>query len=231
MSLIEAAIGWLAPPTCIGCGQEGSVLCEGCGAAEVTPFGVKCWRCGALSERAKTCKRCYRPGSPRHVWVTTDYEGLSKELIRIYKFGHLRAAAGPLTAMMAETFLSHNSDEEIQKANYLIVPIPTATSRIRQRGFGHAELLAASLSKKLKLEHKSSLRRLGQQRQVGSRRAQRLKQSEGNYYLPNPESVAGRHILLVDDVITTGATLQTSTSVLKQSGTKRVDALVFAKRL
>lgn len=231
MSLIETAIGWLAPPQCISCGEEGCALCEICCESEIIPFGSRCWRCAKLSDRSRTCGSCRQNGTPRYVWITTDYEGTAKKLVSIYKFGHLRAAAEPIADLMAETFLSNNSDERIKKYRYLVVPVPTATSRIRQRSFGHAELLAHMLAGRLELEGASVLGRLGQQRQVGKRRANRLAQTKDNYFVRQPQKLAGRNILLVDDVVTTGATLQAVTSALRQAGARHVDALVFAKRL
>lgn len=231
MSVFEAAIGWLAPPVCIGCGEEGSALCEACLAAEVIPFGGRCWRCGSLSNRSRTCDRCRAAGTPRHVWVSTDYETLAKKLIAAYKFGHLRAAAQPISLIMSETFLGFNSEEQIKKTGYLIVPVPSATSRIRERSFGHAELLAKSISKKLGFQYVQALGRIGQNRQVGSTRGSRLSQTAGTYFIKQAHKVKGRNILLVDDVITTGATLRAATQTLRAAGAKQIDSLVFAKRL
>lgn len=231
MSIFEAAIGWLAPPVCLGCGEEGSAFCEACIAGEVTPFGSRCWRCGSLSSRSRTCDRCRQSGTPRHVWASTDYEPIAKKLIAAYKFGHLRAAAEPITSIMADTFLGFNSDKQVKEAGYLIVPVPSATSRLRERGFGHAELLAKILSGKLGLEYKPVLGRIGQNRQVGSSRPNRLSQTAGTYFIKQIDKVKGRNILLVDDVITTGATLRAAAQALRAAGAKQIDALVFAKRL
>lgn len=231
MNLLETAIGWLAPPNCVSCGSEGSALCELCFAVEIIPFGTKCWRCGKLSEMSRTCPGCRRLATPRYVWISTDYENTPKKLVSIYKFGHLRAAADQLCAIMADSFLSFNTDERIQKTNYLVVPVPTATSRLRQRGFGHCELLADKIATTLGMETQNLLGRLGQGRQVGTRRADRIEQAFGSYFIKRPDKIKGRNILLIDDVITTGATLQAATAALRQAGAKHVDALVFAKRL
>lgn len=124
---------------------------------------------------------------------------------------------------MAQAFPEINQE-------YLIVPVPTATSRIRERGFGHSELLARKVSKILGLEFDSALRRLDQTRQLGAKRDDRLKQLNSSFGARS-KSLNGRRVLLIDDVVTTGGTLIAGAKALKTAGAKRVDALLFAKRL
>lgn len=231
MSIIETAIGWLTPPQCVSCGDEGSALCNTCYISEIKPFVSVCWLCSAPSRYSKTCSRCLALGSPDHVWISTSYGGVVKELVRIYKFKHLRAAALPMASIMTETFIRSGIGRLIPTADYLVVPVPTATSRKRERSFGHAELLARQVAIKLRLEKGNVLARLGQDRQVGSQRTTRLNQPKNKYYVRRPARVRGRNILLIDDVITTGGTLIATTQALRAAGATRVDALVFAKRL
>lgn len=228
MSIFELTIGWLAPPSCIGCGEEGELLCEPCIQSDILPYGERCFLCGAISIRCRTCKKC-RQSSPRHVWVATDYAGAAKELLKTYKFGHTRQAARPLSRLMADELQQFNSDTDIDGANYLVVPVPTASSRVRARGFDHSYLLAKGLASQLNLKYSPALGRLGQARQVGAKRAERIKQQTAQYFLRRP--VQGQNILLVDDVVTTGATLRSATKTLRAAGAKKVDALVFAKSI
>ena len=231
MSFLETSIGWLAPPQCVGCAAEGSALCKSCSTSGILSFGERCAYCGSLSAHCRTCQHCRRPGTPRFVWITSTHEGLAQELVRIYKFVQLRAAAQPLAGLMAQTFLTYNTQGYPNKANYLAVPLPTATSHVRQRGFDHSALLARTVSKKLGLQYSQSLGRLGQTRQIGASRQVRLSQQAGNYFVRQPRKIAGRNILLIDDVITTGGSLIAATQVLRATGANHVDALVFAKRL
>lgn len=226
MSLLDSVVGWVAPAECLGCGLEDHVLCEACAAAEIIDYGEHCAFCGVLSYGGRTCQKC-RPGSPRHVWVTTNYEGLAQKLIGRYKFDELRAAADDLAELMSQTFHDYQSEA----ADYLVVSLPTATARRRQRGFDHANLLAKKIAVRLNLQTAPVLGRLGQSRQLGARREIRIKQAEGQYYVRLAELINDRKILLIDDVITTGATLRAATKTLRQAGVKRIDALVFAKRL
>lgn len=226
MSIFEAAISILAPVECQGCGVEGSALCEYCAAKFINEFGERCCRCNRLSPRSRTCSSCRHTGSPTNVWITTDYDGQAADLIRIYKFGHQRAAAESIARLISATFIHYNP-----KTDYLVVPVPTATSRIRERGFGHSELLAEKVAGRLNFPFDMALRRIGQNRQVGSKRNDRLKQLSSSFAVKNHQKIINQKILLVDDVVTTGGTLIAATKTLRDAGAKRVDALIFAKRL
>jgi ComF family protein len=231
MSVLEQAIGWLAPAECISCGEEGSALCSPCSLSEIIPYGERCFGCAKMSPRCQTCQACRAKNSPNFVWVCTDYEKTAKDLVQKLKFAHQRSATHPIASLMADTFLNFNPDWQILKKNYIIVPVPTATSRVRQRSFDHTGLIAARLADRLKTEPRNLLQRLGQSRQVGSKRYTRIRQLKDSFYVSKPEYIKRRNILLVDDVVTTGATLQEAAKTLRRAGARSVDALVFAKKL
>ena len=129
---------------------------------------------------------------------------------------------------MLETNRNYSSEDGL---DYLVVPIPTATKRVRERGFDHSALLAKKIAQELRLEYRSVLARLGQTRQVGAKRSDRLKQMDSKFRVKRSASVLGRKILLIDDVVTTGSTLNAVSKTLRDAGATRVDALIFAKRL
>ncbi|MBX4197628.1 hypothetical protein KW801_03695, partial [Candidatus Saccharibacteria bacterium] len=91
--------------------------------------------------------------------------------------------------MMADTFLDITGSNGIITHDYLVVPLPTATSRVRQRGFGHSELLAKTVACRLRLEYSSALARLGQSRQLGAKRDDRLMQLADKFAIKNPQRV------------------------------------------
>lgn len=231
MRVLDSIIGWLAPPVCIACGHEGQTLCFICSQIEILPFGNKCWHCGSISSGTFACSIARRGDSPKSVWVVSDYESTAKKLITLYKFNHQRSAAMPIAAAMARTLLEFNSDKNLTLKNYLLIPVPTASGRLRQRGFDHTMLLSREIGFNLKMPIERRLFRSGQSRQVGSKRAERLRQLEAVFYVKNPKNIRGRNVLLIDDVITTGATINAAAKTLKAAGAKSVDALVFAKKL
>lgn len=181
-----------------------------------------CYKCKKTSDNSLVCAQCRRESPLSRVWVCTYYSGLPKELIHSFKFDGARAAASVIAGFMKETLP--------YLENVLIVPIPTATVRLRRRGYDHTRLLAKRLSRLMDLPYFTALARLGQSRQVGTKRAQRISQLVGAFYPKNTSLISGQRILLVDDVVTTGATLEEAARALKRAGAKTVDAIVFAQK-
>ena len=108
-----------------------------------------------------------------------------------------------------------------------VVAVPPAQARRRRRGFDPAGELAAALAAKLDAELVSCLARRGSGHQLGGRRADRIR------HPPRIESIAPapRSVLLIDDVLTTGATLTSCAQALRAAGAKRIVALTFTRRL
>lgn len=221
MHIIERAISVFAPHTCLGCCQEGCLLCDGC-VASLETIPSRCYRCKAVTYDYATCKSCARSTPLRHVIVYTHHQSLAKELLHRMKYERARAGTAEIAAML-ETIVP------ILDGVTVLCHVPTATSRVRVRGYDHAFLIARSLEAHLKIPAKRLLGRIGQAHQVGSNRANRIKQLQGSFRPIHPEQIRGKHVLLVDDVLTTGATLETAARVLKKAGAKRVSALVFAQ--
>lgn len=223
MFLTERFISLLAPHDCLGCGREGPLVCGWCLPDAAVPLPARCYKCHAYSPGSITCAKCRRSSRLNHVWAASEYEGLAKQLVYSLKFGRSQAAAIPIAALMAEALPWLSPD-------ILIAHIPTATSRRRQRGYDHAQLLAKQLARAKDLRQMTLLGRRGQSRQVGAKRQERLRQLEGAYYARHPKLITGSHIMLVDDITTTGATLEAAAQVLKRAGAKTVDAVVFAQK-
>lgn len=135
----------------------------------------------------------------------------------------MRAAAEPIANLMDEVL-------PWLEPEVLVVPVPTATIRRRYRGYDHTELIAQELAKMRGLQQASVLLRVGQTRQVGAKRLERLSQLKESFMPRNPTIIKGAHILLVDDIVTSGGTLESAARVLKKAGARRVDAVAFAQK-
>lgn len=111
-----------------------------------------------------------------------------------------------------------------------IVPIPLHKKRFRERGYNQSELIAKGLAERLgvPLDTKSLIRKEETAYQSGLNHRKRYKNVKGAFMVKYPEHIQGKTILLVDDIITTGATLYEANRVLKQSGAKEVRAITLA---
>lgn len=218
---MERIIAGLAPHLCLGCGEEGSVVCDWCQPDFATPLPDRCYKCKVQTESSLVCKKCRRESRLGHVWARTEYDARAKQLIHDFKFVRKQAAAKKIAQMMAETLPYLPPDT-------IITHIPTASRRVRQRGYDHAELLAAALSRELGLSRKKLLVRVTRTRQVGAKRAERIKQMENAFRAINDDDLRKSTVLLIDDLVTTGATLESAAKCLKTSGAKSISAAVFA---
>jgi ComF family protein len=167
------------------------------------------------------CASCKRQTPIKRLYIFAEYNDTKKRAIRALKFGAKRQMAAPIARQIADMLPVLSQDT-------VITNVPTASTRVRQRGFDHTKHIAKEVAKLTKLPYHSLLVRTNSNRQVGASREQRTKQVVGAYRAISLEKIVGKNILLVDDVVTTGATLSESVKVLKAAGAKRVDCAVFA---
>jgi ComF family protein len=222
MSIIENVVRLFAPHICIGCGvEQDRLLCESCLPA-LPAIAPRCYRCSRATEGYAVCVDC-QPQTPlRRVAVAIPYDGLAKQLVHSLKFERAQYAAremGGILKIHADYFAP----------DAVFVHIPTATSRVHTRGYDHAALLARAVARESGRSRRRLLARVGQARQVGASRAQRLEQLSGAFRPVHLPDIQGRHIVLVDDVLTTGTTLESAARVLLAAGAARVDALAVAQ--
>jgi len=169
----------------------------------------------------QVCANCRKTTSLRSVWVAAEYDGAVAELLKLYKFERVKAAHAPLASAL-DALMPHTEPGE------LIIPLPTAPNRIRQRGYDQTVLVAKELANLRGLKLAMPLARAQQTRQVGADRRQRQEQAKLAYSLPKPEAVKGKKIWLVDDICTTSASLGEAAKLIKNAGAAEVNAVVVA---
>jgi len=155
--------------------------------------------------------------------MASQLKAAPEQLIHTFKFERAQAVAPQIAQFMSQKLPKLPWDP-------IVVPIPSATSRVRQRGYDHTFLLARAVARRRNYEYKKALSRHGQTRQVGATRVQRVAQLQGAFRLTRASAIQGRYVLLIDDVVTTGATLEQAAKTLRQAGARHIDALVFAQK-
>lgn len=222
--MIKAMLDVLAPTTCLQCKREGPILCDSCLPQVLDPLVIppRCFLCHALTDNFATCKKCRKQTSLARVRVGTAYTNIPKKLVSSLKFGPDRTVADVIAAWLYET----GSIEDVDTISW----VPTARTRVRQRGFDHAKFIAQGLGDRYGLSLHDLLVRLGGSRQVGASKIRRKRQVEGMFEPKNLAQMRGKRVLLVDDIVTTGATITECARTLRRNGAKQVEAIVFAQK-
>lgn len=220
MPLIEYILSTIAPHECVNCGHEGSLICSIC-TEQIKRVPSRCYQCQQITSGFRTCPTCRRNAGLYAVYPFTVYEGAPKQLLHKIKFERLRSGAETVARCMAPMLAD-------LPAGILVTHVPTATSRIRERGYDQAAEVARHLAAIMGYEYTPLLSRYGQQRQVGKNRQERREQMQTLFAATKRAALQNKHILLIDDVLTTGATLEACAATLKEAGARRVSAAVFA---
>ena len=223
------------PPRCAWCAAEadewpgGIMLCDECRRLLAGPAVIRCSRCGAaLAVVGGACADCH--GRARHfdgvVPLGTYAAALRECVLRLKRAGHESLA----TVMGQLLFAEHQQPLAAARAD-AILPVPMHWLRRVSRRANSAELLAATLARKLDLPllHRP-LRRIRNTRQQGPMlRTERLHNVRGAFRLDSEIQVTGKRLLLVDDVLTTGATCDEIAKILKRAGAAAVVVAVLAR--
>lgn len=207
MGVLQILATGLVPPLCVACGRS----CRS--------DAILCTRCGRQLATAEPLEGTGPAGLDR-AWSTAPHETVARDLVAALKFRRLLSAAD----LMAERI------HWLAPATLLsgtIVPVPTAPLRTALRGFNPAAEIAAALAQRTELPLRTCLIRRGGGRQVGRRRADRI----GHPPLIDARGQVPASALLIDDVLTTGATLSSCARALRRAGSIRVVAVTFSRRL
>jgi competence protein ComFC len=203
--LIRRVVELFTPSQCLGCAQDGDILCAGC--IDKAAAG----RTWVTYPEATPLSGCA---------VGAYYEGPVKELILQLKFHRARSAVEDAASLVAAAL-----PEDLRVD--VVTSVPISPARYRERGYNQSGLIARQVARQLRLPYASLLSRVTSAHQMGLDRSRRLVQIKGAFY-PLRE-LDGRRVLVVDDVITTGATLLECAETLRAVGASQVWAGVVAR--
>ncbi|HYM19294.1 MAG TPA: ComF family protein [Micropepsaceae bacterium] len=224
------------PPLCVSCRasvSEAHSLCANCWSRISFIEGSLCACCGTPFEvdpgDDTICGACHaRPHDFERARALFRYDDASKPLVLSFKHGDRLDHAPAFVRWLERTGRPLLADAEI------LVPVPLHRWRLWKRRYNQAAILAERLSAvsgrphdPLALERKRPTKSQGEMPSAKARRRNVL----GAFNVPKGkvEAVKGRHVLIIDDVFTTGATLDACARALKRAGARRVDALALAR--
>lgn len=220
--MIDRLLSFIAPHRCYGCGESTSILCDSCcNDINETDYGRCIW-CLGLAGGSDQCQTCIKRLGVTGAWVVGERTGILKLLVGDYKYESIRESAKVMVKLLDHRIALLPKDT-------IVTTVPTIARHIRRRGFDHAAVLARTFAQQRNLKYASLLRRTNQFSQHELKRAARLKAAKAAFQPKNiPQDVP---ILLIDDIITTGATLEACIRLLHSGGAREVYVAVIARQL
>lgn len=216
----------LLPPRCGGCRAVGSWLCAGCRARIRRLQEPLCRRCGVELESVRhgDCGCGRRLRSLSRLRSAVAYEGPAEAAIHRFKYEGWRKLAAPLAELVAERLVVEGLGARC------VVPVPLHPDRLRARGFNQADLLARELRRRLAVGERVGglVRTRAGAPQVGNDRLRRFENVRDAFEWHGPP-IGGEAMLLIDDVATTGATLDACARALRDAGSGPVTGVSVAR--
>ena len=224
----RAALDFLSPQKCLGCGKEGDLLCRDCQKSLPRIVPPICPKCGKPQASGIICSGCVS-------WRTSidgirsplRFEGLARESIHQLKYKNLRSIAGPL-ALLLRDYLIHDP-----LPFQVLVPVPLHRKRLRERGYNQSNLLAQELGKLLTIPVVDDC--LARQKyvlpQAQTKSVEERRNNVKRAFACLSSRLQNTRVLLVDDVSTSGATLDACAAALKLGGVISVWGLVLAREI
>lgn len=219
------------PIACVNCKKEGELFCNNCvNKVEVfnKPYCPVCrFRLAGQSnsEANDQHKNCRRKNNLKKLIAAASYnDPLIKNLVEIYKYQFVSILAQPLASLLIKSISSLS-----EKNKYVIIPVPLHRKRLQWRGFNQAELLAKNLTNYFNIEFSNALTRTKETiPQVQLNFEERTLNIKNAFSINLNENLKGKIVLLIDDVYTSGATMNECAGLLKKAGAKEIWGCVVA---
>lgn len=230
--LKEFILNLFFPRFCIGCQKEGYYFCQDClSLLEILEYQYcLCKKPKRLFRNGK-CSLCYYKKLNGLYFASAYQNQFLQKLIHQFKYEpYVKELAEPLASLIITHFEFLSNLPEFSQ-DWILAPVPLSLKKEKRRGFNQAAEIAKKLSKKLKLSLISDvlLKIKEVSPQVELEEKARMENPQGAFLIKNKEKISDKKILLIDDVYTTGATMEECARILKEAGAKEVWGVAVAR--
>jgi ComF family protein len=226
MEYLTSIWNLIFPKKCINCKREGQYLCEDClSLIEINPFNY--CLCEKL-ERKNKCDNCKNKNLDR-ILSATSFKGIMREAIHKLKYSYLEELSVPLSLLILNYLQNINCQID---NSFIIVPVPMHPKKKRRRGFNQSEEIAKIISQSTSIPLSTTLIKIKETKpQMELNRIERMENIKDCFAIKNEKEIENKTVLLLDDVYTTGTTIEECAKVLKENGAKEVWGLTIAREI
>lgn len=225
---MELAIDSFFPQRCVGCGRVGSFLCPDCRGNLPKLLPPLCPKCGKPQASGIVCSSCRQSQSQIDgIRSPFRFDEAIRQAIHELKYHNLKAISPCLAELLADYLQSNPLPGEA------IIPVPLHPRRLKERGYNQSSLLAGELGKLTNLlVIEDCLIRIKEARpQVKASDVEERRRNVAHAFVCRNGGVSGKQIILIDDVCTSGATLESCAAALKSKGATSVWGLTLAREI
>ena len=224
----EITLNLLFPKWCVGCGKEGSLICSSCLSALPPVAPPICPRCGKPQPSGILCASCVSwQAEIDGIRSPFRFDGVMRQAIYQLKYRNIRALAKPLAQLMCDYLVTNPLPVDV------LVPVPLHRKRMRERGYNQSGLLARELGKFMDLLVVADCL-VRQRHALPQARTSNVEERQSNVagaFACRDNRLKDKQVLLIDDVSTSGATLDACAGVLKAAGAASVWGLTLAREI
>jgi len=222
------ALDLLFPQWCVGCGKEGDFLCFFCRRSLLKIVSPLCPRCGRPQPNGMLCSGCVGwQAEIDGIRSPFQFDGVMRQAIHQLKYRNLRALAQPLAKLLNDYLMTNPVPGEV------LVPVPLHQKRLRERGYNQSCLLTEELGKLISLPvvNDCLIRQRHAPPQARTSTVGERRNNVAGAFTCRDHTPRGKQVLLIDDVSTSGATLDACAAALKAAGASSVWGLVLAREV